>query len=59
MSRPTQVMLSKKEQAQVLKAWKTCKNARTIAEQLGFPRHHVMHFVEVQGLTSFSESSYR
>jgi hypothetical protein len=59
MSRPTTVMLSKKEQSQVLKAWKRCKNARTIAEDLGLKRHHVMHFVEVQGLTSFSESSYR
>lgn len=59
MSRPTQVMLSKKEQAQVLKAWKTCKNARTIAETLGLKRRHVMHFVEMSGLTSFSEGSYR
>jgi predicted ester cyclase len=59
MARPSHVTLTKKEQAQVLKAWKTCKNARTIAEQLGFSRHHVMYFVETQGLTSFSESSYR
>lgn len=59
MGRPSQVMLSKKEQSLVLKEWKTCKNARAIAEKLGFKRHHVMYFIESRGLTTFSESSYQ
>jgi hypothetical protein len=59
MSRPEQIKLKKAEQKAVLKEWKTTKNARKIAEKLGFPRHHVMFFLETQNLCTFSESSYR
>jgi hypothetical protein len=59
MAKPSQVTLSKKEQAQVLKAWKTCKNARTIATVLKLPRYQVMFLLQSQGLATFSEGSYR
>jgi len=59
MSKPQTVTLKKNEQKAVLREWKTTKNARKIAEKLGLPRHHVMYFMEMQNLCSFSESSYR
>jgi len=58
MSRPTQVTLKKAEKAQVMKEWKSTKNARKIAEKLGMKRHQVMAFLESQNLCSFSDSSY-
>jgi hypothetical protein len=59
MSKPTTVKLSKSEQKAVLKSWKKQPNARAIAEQMHLPRHHVMFFVESQGLARYSEGSYR
>jgi hypothetical protein len=59
MSKPTSVTLRKADQKQVVKMWKTTKNARRIAEALGLPRHQVMYFLENQGVCRFSEGSYR
>lgn len=59
MSKPTSIVLRKMDQRKVTKMWKTTKNARRIAETLGLPRHHVMYFLESQGLCRFSEGSYR
>jgi hypothetical protein len=59
MAKPTQITLSKKEQKDVTKAWKTCKDARKISEDLHLKRHHVMFFIESQGWSSYSEGSYK
>jgi len=59
MAKLTSVNLSKKEQASILKSWKTCKNARTISEHLSLPNRQVMFFIESQGLSRYSEGSYR
>jgi len=58
MSRPTTVTLTTKEQKEVLKEWKTTKNARKIAEKLKLPRAQVMIWCENQNLCKFSDSSY-
>lgn len=59
MARPQTVTLSKKDQKSVLSKFKSVtKNARSIAETLGLPRHQVMAFLEQQRLASYSEGSY-
>jgi hypothetical protein len=59
MARPKQITLKKREQATVMKMWKQKPNARFIADSTGLPRHQVMAFLESQGVTTYSEGSYR
>ncbi len=42
-----------------MKMWKQKPNARFIADSTGLPRHQVMAFLESQGVTTYSEGSYR
>jgi len=64
MARPLSKPLSKKEQASVLSMFKGTKqregtkNARVIAETLSVPRSRVMMYLNDQGLTNYSKSSY-
>lgn len=58
MARPDRLTLSAKDQKAALKAAKTTRNARKVAETLGLSRHQVMYLFEKNGLASYSEGSY-
>jgi len=58
MAKPTTLTLNSKEQKAVLSAFKSSKDARGIAKNLGLPRHQVMAFLESKRLASYSEGSY-
>lgn len=59
MSRPSEFILTKKEQAQIKKMYKhETTDARKISEALSLKRHHVMLFLECEGLTRYSAGSY-
>lgn len=65
MSRPARSNLTKAQQKIVLSKFKGSKtekpmlNARKISNVTGFPRHHVMAFLEEKGLRTYSDSSYK
>jgi hypothetical protein len=57
--RPKELQMTKKDQAAVLKLFKTTIDARKIANMLGLRRHMVMFFLESKGLSHYSVNSYK
>lgn len=59
MPKPTQLILNKTNQKEILKEFKNnSRNARTIAKTLNLPYRQIMFFLEQQKLRVYAEESY-